>query len=189
MRQNGDVYSIHATKKLLDRVKQPVEAPVSHPTTVLGNWYANVVFLKPQLVLLVNERTLFPVVMPLAPASTLMKRFPDSLREILEARGIPAEFIGFETGAMAEGRYAKTNSRSILAVMNDFVYHLKWRHDGRGITDPLWLGLELSQTPSGPLRDRHGFPDRELDAVVVEWLRKRVPPESPNGAKHVQRKG
>ena len=183
------MYSIHATKKLLDRVKQPVEQPVSRPTTVLGNWYANAVFLKPQLVLLVNERTLFPVVMPLAPASTVMKRFPDSLRDILEARAIPAEFIEFETAAMAEGRYAKTNSKSILGVMNDFVYSLKWRHDGRGITDPLWLGLDLSQTPSGPLRDRHGAPDRELDAVVTSWLTKRVPRESPNGAKHLQPRG
>jgi hypothetical protein len=166
-------------------VKQPVEPAVSHPTTVLGNWYANAIFVKPQLVLLVNERTLFPVVMPLAPAATVMKRFPGSLRDILEARGIPAEFIDSETAAMAEGRYARTNSKSILGVMNDFVYHLKWRHDGRGITDPLWLGLELSQTPSGPLRDRHGSPERELDAVVVEWLRRRVPRESPNGAKHL----
>ena len=143
------------------------------------------VFLKPQLVLLVNERTLFPVVMPLAPAATVMKRFPGSLRDILNARGIPAEFIEFETAAMAEGRYAKTASKSILGVMNDFVYNLKFRHDYHGITNPMWLALELSQTASGPLRDRHGLPDRELDAVVTAWLMKSVPRESPNGAKHV----
>ncbi len=179
------MYSILATKKLLDRVKQPVEPAVSQPTTVLGNWYANALLWKPQLVLLVNERTLFPVVMPLAPAATVMKRFPGSLRDVLEARRVPSEFIEFETAAMAEGRYAKTASKSILAVMNDFVRHLRFRRDDHGITDPVWLALELSQTPSGPLRDRHGFPDRELDALVTTWMMKAVPKESPNGARHL----
>jgi len=179
------MYSIHATKKLLERVKEPVESAVLRPTTVLGNWYANAVFLKPQIVLLVNERTLFPVVMPLAPAASLAKRFPDSLRDILEARRVPSEFIDYETAAMSEGRYAKTASPSILAVMNGFVHDLKWRRDYHGITDPVWLGLELSQTPCGPLRDRHGFPDRELDAVVTSWMTKAVSRESPNGAKHL----
>jgi hypothetical protein len=33
-------------------------------------------FWKPQVVLLVNEKTLLPVLMPLAPARNLMARFP-----------------------------------------------------------------------------------------------------------------
>ncbi|MCP4966026.1 MAG: hypothetical protein GY926_12420 [bacterium] len=42
-------YTIHATKKLLDRVKRPAEAPVDEPSTVLGSWYATAVFWKPQV--------------------------------------------------------------------------------------------------------------------------------------------
>lgn len=42
--QTDLVYTIHATKKLLDRVKQPVELPVEEPSTALGNWYATVLF-------------------------------------------------------------------------------------------------------------------------------------------------
>lgn len=39
------------------------ESEVSPPTTALGDWYANILFLRPQqLVLCVSERTLLPVV-------------------------------------------------------------------------------------------------------------------------------
>ena len=62
------MYSLHCTKKLLDRIKPPIVAPVAAPTTALGNWYATALFWKPQLALLVNQRTLLPVLMPLAPA-------------------------------------------------------------------------------------------------------------------------
>ncbi len=65
------MYTIHATKKLLERVKQPVEAPVAKPSTLLGSWYATVLFWKPQVALLVNERTLVPVLLPLGPAGRI----------------------------------------------------------------------------------------------------------------------
>ena len=68
------MFSLHATKKLLERVKAPVEPVVSKPTTTLGNWYGTVLFWRPQVALLVNEETLYPVLMPLAPAATLIKR-------------------------------------------------------------------------------------------------------------------
>lgn len=69
---------------------------MSAPTTALGNWYATSLFWKPQVALLVNEPTLFPVFMPLAPAATLMARFPDTLRQVLEAHGAPKPIIDAE---------------------------------------------------------------------------------------------
>ncbi len=164
------VFSLHATKKLLDRVKQPIMPPVSEPTTVLGNWYGTVRFWKPQAALLVNERTLFPVLMPLAPATTLMERFPDCLGQTLEARGVAADFIEIEIGAMVNGQYAKTASRSVLGIMNEFGYLADWLRDHRGPADLVTLALRLSETPCGPLYQRHGSPDRELDAAVAVWL-------------------
>ena len=55
------MYTLHCTKKLLDRVKVPAMSAAQPPTTVLGNWYATALFWKPQIALLVNERTLLPV--------------------------------------------------------------------------------------------------------------------------------
>jgi len=77
------MFTVHATKKLLGRVRRPVMPPVVDPDTGLGNWYANVLFWRPQVALLVNERTLFPVLMPLASAATLLDRFPEALGAVL----------------------------------------------------------------------------------------------------------
>lgn len=163
------MFSIHATKKLLDRVKQPITPPVSEPTTALGNWYATALFWRPQVGLLVNEQTLFPVLMPLAPAATLMARFPDSLRQMLEGHGIVQDFIDLEIAAMAEGRYAKTANRSVIGIMNEFSHLAEVYRAHRGINDLVALALELSKTPCGPLYKRLITPDGELDALVAVW--------------------
>ncbi len=55
------MYSLHCTKKLLDRIKPSIATSPPPTTTALGNWYAMALFWKPQLALFVNERTLLPV--------------------------------------------------------------------------------------------------------------------------------
>ena len=81
------MYSLHCTKKLLDRIKPSIAISLPPPTTVLGNWYATALFWKPQLALLVNEHTLLPVLMTLAPASTLAARFTVELATVLSLHG------------------------------------------------------------------------------------------------------
>ena len=163
------VFSIHATGKLLDRVTGPVLPPVSEPATVLGNWYANVWFWKPQVVLLVNERTLLPVLMPLAPAATLGERFPEAFQRVLEALGVVPAFVEVEVSAMADVRFARTADRSVVGVMNGFKHLAEDYRDYRGLDDLVTLAVALSVTPCGPLYGRHVSPDRELDALVVGW--------------------
>ncbi len=164
------MFSIHATKSLLDRVKRPVLPAVSKPATILGNWYANVLFWKPQVALLVNERTLLPVLMPLAPAATLSERFPEALQRVLEALGVTPAFIEVEIEAMADARFANTANRSVIGSMNEFRSLAEAYRDHRDFDDLVALAVELSETPCGPLYQRHVSPDRELDAVVAAWL-------------------
>lgn len=127
------VFSICATKKLLKRVKGPVLPSVSEPTTILGNWHANALFWKPQVALLVNNRTLLPVLMPLAPAATLLERFPDALQQVLKALGVSPAFIKVEIDAMAEGQYATTTNRSVIGSMNEFRYQCEAYRDSSGV--------------------------------------------------------
>ena len=82
-------YTIHCSKKLLDRVKPLLNVEHNAPTTYLGNWYATTLFWKPQVALLVNELTLLPVLMPLAPAAELAKRFTNHPASTLFASGTP----------------------------------------------------------------------------------------------------
>ena len=168
------MFTIHATRKLLDRVNRPVLPPVSEPATILGNWYANVLFWKPQVVLLVNERTLLPVLMPLAPAATLGERFPEALQRVLEALGVVPAFVEVEISAMADVRFARTANRSVVGVMNGFKHLAEDYRDYRGLDDLVTLAVELSGTPCGPLYSRHVSPDRELDAASGRMVRDRT---------------
>jgi hypothetical protein len=114
------MYTLHCTKKLLDRIKVSVALHSPSPTTVLGNWYATALFWKPQVALLVNERTLLPVLMPLAPAATLAIRFPGELATILARHGAGQAFIADEVAAMSTVSVAKTANRSVVGTKNEF---------------------------------------------------------------------
>ena len=164
------VFSLHATKKLRDRARQPIA--VAEPTTWLGDWYGSVLFWRPQLALLINEQTLFPVLMPLAPAATLLTRFPDALGKTMAAGGVERRFIEAELAEMRQGQWARTANRSVIGIMNEFSHlanHLKRHRDA----DPIEVALWLAQTPCGPLFGRHGSPDREVAAAVRSWSASR----------------
>ncbi|WP_419918763.1 DUF6933 domain-containing protein [Candidatus Poriferisocius sp.] len=165
------MYTIHATKKLLDRVKQPVSSPVSEPSTVLGNWYATAIFWKPQqAALFMNERALLPVLLPLAPAVSLADRFPDQLGLVLEVLGMPVDFVSREVGAMGEVAYAKTVNRSLLTSLSAFAQHADRQRDLEAEGDFVALSARLSRMPCGPLYEGQFSPDRELASAVFESL-------------------
>ena len=81
---------VRATRKLLDRVGPPNLGEGEQSTTGLGPWYATALFWKPQVALFVNEPALLPVLMPLAPAATLLARFPRHVAAVLAAHRAPA---------------------------------------------------------------------------------------------------
>jgi hypothetical protein len=159
------MYTVHATKKLLDRVKGPFAPAVETPTTSLANWYATAMFWRPQVALFVNGRTLLPLLVPLAPATTLLERFPKSLRVLLERLGVNPSFIAAERGTMNDASYAKTANRQVLGVMNRFEFELKYiceRYD----EDLMQLSLWQSDILAGPLRGGTRTPREELFALV-----------------------
>lgn len=116
------MFTIHATQKLRDRVKAPLAEPVEVPSTALGNWYATPLFWKPQVALFANEATLVPVLVPLAPAKTLVERFPDHLESVLHALGIDPRFVAAEVAATVDARWAKTANRSVVGITNEFSF-------------------------------------------------------------------
>ncbi|MEO5840302.1 MAG: hypothetical protein ABIQ73_08335 [Acidimicrobiales bacterium] len=161
------MYKICATKKLLDRVKQPIDESGDEPSTALGDWYATALFWKPQVALFVNDRTLLPVFVELAPAAKLARRFPDQLGRVLEALRVSIEFGLQEVGAMSEVSYDKTRNRSVVGSMSEFAVMADWRRIKRGAEELVDLSVHLAGTPCGPLRNGLGFPDREVAALVA----------------------
>ena len=172
---------VHGTRVFRDRVPGRVAVPDEVSTTVLGAWYATVLRWRRPVALLVNEPTLLPLLMPLAPARTLLARIPGAVADVLAAHRLPAAFIDAERAAMGEVRLAPTANRSVVGVLNEFtfladvhradVHRADVRRSDKGRADAdglLELSLQLAGTPLGPLYQRHVSPDRELAALVAE---------------------
>ena len=166
MGHDGRVLIVRATKKLLDRIGPPSLGGGEQSTTLMGQWYATALFWKPQVALLVNEPTLLPVLMPLAPAATLLARFPQQLAAVLAAHGTPGAVIEEEQRQMCDRRLAKTANRSAVGVMNEFTLLAGAYRGDNPAPDLLTLAVRLAATPCGPLYSKHVSPDRELDALV-----------------------
>lgn len=163
------MYSLHCTKKLLDRIKTSAAGALPPPTTRLGNWYATVLFWKPQLALLVNERTLLPVLMPLAPASTLAARFPVELAAVLDAHGASQAIIESEVAAMVDVAIAKTANRSVVGTMNEFSFLAEGYREYLETSELVTLSMRLAETPCSPIK--YNSPARLLKEVLSDAVR------------------
>ena len=151
---NGSMYTLRCTKKLLDRIGLPVESLLPSPTTILGDWCATVLFWRPQVALLVNERTLLPVLMPLAPAATLVSRIPEQVASILERHRVDQSVIARELSAMSEVSVAKTANRSVVGTMNEFAFLAEAYRYRSETTDLSALSMRLAKTPCGAIRHK-----------------------------------
>lgn len=160
------MYQLHCTKKLLDRLKPATITPDAKSNTLLGNWYATALFWKPQVALLVNEKTLLPVLMPLAPATDLATRFPEYLAGVLAAHSVPRQFIDHELAQMNEVQYAKTSNRSVVGIMNQFSYLAEGYREYLETKDLLALSIRLAETPCSPLYKSFITPSEALKAMA-----------------------
>jgi len=155
---------VRGTKKFLDRVGRPDASFES--TAPLGDWYANALFWRPQVVLFVNAQTLLPVLVPLAPASTVVSRLPAAFGDLARWLGVGQASLDRELAAMADHALAKTASRSVLGVMNEFAHMAEQHRAERGTLDLLEVSLWLAQMPCSPLYGSHVSPDRALVAML-----------------------
>ena len=154
---------VRGTKKLRDRVKSAPASDDRESTTALGDWFANALFWRPRVALLVNSRTLLPVFMELAPAATLLERAPAAIEAVLRRHGVDGAFLAAERKAMSEVRIAPTNDRRVVGVMNEFAFHGEWLFK-EGQRDLAALSLRMSSLIIGKLDE--GSPDRALAAVM-----------------------
>jgi uncharacterized protein DUF6933 len=132
----------------------------------MGQWYATAMFWKPHVALFVNEPTLLPVLLPLAPTATLLARFPQQAAAALAAHGTPTAVIDEEQRQMRDRRLGKTANRRVVGIMNEFTFLAEAYRGDTPAPDLLALAIRLATTPCGPLYSKHVSPDRELAALV-----------------------
>jgi hypothetical protein len=138
------VFTLRCTRKLLRRLGTKPSSEVVEPSTVLGDWYANLLPLRPQqLVLAMNERSLLCVLVPAAPIGSLGERLRVEVSGLLTDIGVPIGPVAAELAAMEPMAIGATASRAVLGCMNDAVFQLSHRRaPGVALRD---LGLQLAE--------------------------------------------
>jgi hypothetical protein len=159
------VVTIRCTQKLLRRLQGDTTLPTS--TTLLGDWYANILFARPeQLILCVSERTLLPVVVTARDARSLGVRLAQALREVLHRLGVPWRLVDAEEMKMNPVAFGPTQNRRVLGTINDFMYQLSWYFDDRPAASLVEASLWLARTPCKPIK--YESPDRLTALLFAE---------------------
>lgn len=158
---------VRATKKLRRRLGTGRPHDGEPSTTLLGGWYATALPWRPrQLILLVNEQTLLPVLLQLAPSATAPSRIGPEIAATLTAHHAPAAIVEGELGQMNDCRFAPTANHSVVGIMNEFAFLADvYRRDDPDF-DLLHMAVKVASTPCSPLYRRHASPDRELQAFL-----------------------
>src|SRR5438046_5717179 len=114
------MFTLRCTAKLRKRLATSEDTASSPPSTRLGDWYAHLLFTRPQLVLCVSERTLLPPLIPARDGGLLVARLREAVGQMLRALGIGAPAVAAEEDAMMNAVIGKTVSRQVLGSLNDF---------------------------------------------------------------------
>ena len=121
-------------------------------TTRLGDWYANLLFLRKQhLILCTSERALLSVIVPAKNLDTLPVRLRNAVESLFQALCLPPQGVAEELEQMSQLVVGKTANRSVLGTMNDIVHHCRWHAANRVSLDLRRLELELAGMPAEPL--------------------------------------
>jgi hypothetical protein len=159
------MFSVRCTKKLLDRMSADPAPDPPAPSTILGDWYANLLRVgKQQFILCVSEKTLLPVLLPAVDARLLPRRLPEAVFDVLKALGIQWSAIDREMREMVDAVVGRTANRRVLGMMTDFAFAAPYRlAEGASLVD---VALWLAQTPCKPIEMKS--PDRETKAAFAQ---------------------
>ena len=149
------VVTLRCTGKLLARLRVKPATDERQPTSRLGDWHANLLYLPGgQVIIAVNDLTLLAVLIPASPGKAFVPRFREALPAILDRLGVAPHVIEREVEATGQVQFAATRSRVVLGSMNEFAFLLGARREWTG--DLVHESLRLADTPCGPLK--MGFP-------------------------------
>jgi hypothetical protein len=158
------MFTLRCTQRLLARLDAPT-ATALPPTTVLGDWYANLLNVgRLRLVLCTSERTLLTVLVPAKELGALPDRLRTTVGRMLGHLAIPADAIAREDREMRWHQTGPTASRQVLGSMNDFAFLADTyiRDDGRD-ADLNAIAILLNRAPCRPIK--YESPDRATQAA------------------------
>jgi len=145
--------TIRCTRKLLKYLHAKGPAESIHPTTGLGDWYANLLFTKRlRLVICVSERSLLPVFVEAKDRFSFATRFQEQVRSVLECVGVPSYAVERETQEMTRVVLGVTVSRSVLGSLNDLTLLSRFVIEEQSHIDLTSLAVKIADTPCSPIK-------------------------------------
>ncbi len=116
----------HATQKLLNtsRIKPVLYVSEPAPGQHLHNWYAVLCrsgFTGKMLLLYIHQPSLLTVVVKGKTIASTIDKFRDQLKHLLHRHGFPTKFIENEMLYASDYMVGKTNSKSMLAHINQMI--------------------------------------------------------------------
>ena len=122
---------IRCTQKVVRelRLKEEDLCDVKQPTSLLGNWYANLFILdRRKTLIFMSERTLLSFIIFGIKKDNIKDLpivFHNGLRQLLFLEGLDNNVISNVTKDCREIELTKTTSRSLIGNLNDLVYLYK----------------------------------------------------------------
>ena len=158
------MFTLRATAKLLKQLKVRPESSPPRSSAALGDWYANLIYVdRQQLILCVSEVTLLPVILRARGDEPLAARLPSAVGQILAALGVPNQVVRREVAEMNQVTVAGTASRVVLGTTNDFMRMLPAYFERRGTLQD--VALKLAEAPCGPL-EMHAPKEATVDLLA-----------------------
>lgn len=156
---DGVMYTLRCTRSLLERFRRASVDEIASPspaTTMLGDWYANLLNIgRHRLVLCTNEWSLLTVVVTARDLPDLPRRLAESAATLLASLRVPHDRIRREVREMQWIQVARTQNRSVLGSMNDFAFaadvYFRGERESVALAE---LDRWLAKTPCKPLQYR-----------------------------------
>ena len=119
--------ALRCTQKLLSRLKAKPGLDSTVATTLLGHWYANLIYIgRQQLILCVSEKSFLPVLLAAKDLPTMPTRLLNGAAWMLTKIGVPELAMQHELAAMHGFVIGRTQSRQVLGVMNEMVIYISF---------------------------------------------------------------
>ncbi len=142
------VVTIRFTRKLLKYLHADAVDTEVTPTTVLGDWYANMFFTRHlRLVICVSERSLLPVFVEAKDRTTFAERLCEAVQAVMEGIGVARGIIEQELYEMSQVRIGTTSSRRVLGSLNELSFLSRYSIARRPQMDLTTLATEIAETP------------------------------------------
>ena len=150
--------TLRLTHKLQQLLDIDLTEQLKPTTSTLGDWYANFVpTCSGDLIVLVNEKTLLSVAIPIWESNHLLLLFRLRVENLLGMIGIPSKVIDQELHHYNDTQFGKTRSRSVSGSMNDIAFQYQAIAEMAENKADLSLSnaeYQMSQMPCKPIEYR-----------------------------------